>query len=108
MGFMRDSIRRFNETMKQIKRGKIVCPVRTFNVKRVGHNIPVPDLEKMEVRPMSMRQIKKRVMALDGEHVLAVDSREYYKEQDGKPKTYSWKAYGKNTPPERVSRIIVG
>jgi len=102
---MRDSMQRHNDYMKKYNRGKIVVPVRVFNVKRVGHNIPVPGLEVVEVRPMSLKQIKKRVMAMDGVHVLAADSKEYYSDNK-KPKVISWKAYGKNTPPERVSRIL--
>lgn len=97
---MRDSIRRFNETMKQIKRGKIILPVKTFNVKRVGHNIPVPGVEVVEVRPMSLKQIKKR-----DPDAMRDDSKEFYKWPTG-PKVISWKAYGKNTPPERVSRML--
>jgi len=107
---MIDSMRRFNETMKQIKRDKKkgveTFPVRVFNVRRVGHNIPVPGLEVVEVRPMSLKKIKKRVMEMEGVHVLAQDSKEYYSDNGNKPKVISWKAYGKNTPPERVSRIL--
>ncbi len=105
MSFMRDSVQRHNDYMKQYNRGKIVVPVRVFNAKRVGHNIPVPTSEVVEVRPMSLKQIKKREMAINGVHALAVDSKEFYKWPTG-PKVINWKAYGKNTPPERVSRIL--
>ena len=102
---MRDSIRRFNEYQKQLKRDKKkgveTSPVTVFNVRRVGHRIVVPDLEVVEVRPMSLRMIKKR----DPE-AMKNDSKEYYPDNIDKPKVITWKAYGKNTPPERVSRIL--
>lgn len=103
---MRDSIRRFNEYQRQLKRDKKkgveTSPVRMYNVRRVGYHVVVPGLEVVEVRPMSLSMIKKR----DPE-AMKDDSKEYYPDNIMKPKVFTWKAYGKNTPPERVSRILL-
>ena|SRR6266576_830277 len=105
MVFMIDSMRRFNEYQKQLKRDKKkgveTSPVTVYNVRRVGHRIMVPDLEKLEIRPMSLAMIKKR-----DPDAMKDDSKEYYPDNIMKPKVITWKAYGKNTPPERVSRIM--
>jgi hypothetical protein len=101
---MRDSIRRFNDHMAQYNRGKIVVPVRVFNVKRVGHLIEVPTLEKLEVRPMSLKQIKKR-----DPDAMRDDSKRYFKMPNKKPKVKKYWAY-LSTPKtaERMSNIVVG
>lgn len=105
---MRDSFQRFNDTMaaerRARKKGTTLFPVRTFNVKKIGHLIPVPEMAKDEVRPMSLRQIKKREP-----DAMKDDTKQYGKSPDGKPEVKTWWAYlSSPKTPQRMSRVVIG
>ena len=78
---MRDVIRRFNQRVSEIRRGKNVPAVTRYG-KKMKHRIPVPAVEVVHERPMSKKEIWKR----DREGVLN-DAREFRRSQ---PKGRIW------------------